>query len=381
MRINESILDDYTPEEELSSVKKLTADTISEDELLYPAISDFQVVLKLPVPDDVFKYDDAMPYIERTYEYLQNHRCIKRYSKIVLVHERFDLYALAFDHMFRRFDSVMKFIANLYISLQAKFEGYNSFKVWIQTKREPQDFTYRISEEYWFDHEEFRQILENKWDEIDKNHYLLDAAYRFLDDDRNLPYSVIEPERFCKNVVENTVKNWKDNFREIIRDFVCTLGVPAKVNTMGLYRLANQNQYSYISMSFPSGGKLNTVSYDTLYDANRYNDDTVKNVQRFFDEHKVSTDTIYFGEYKNDKTTHTLYAIVYLGSLPNLTRFGKLSKGITRCVITTTLEVDNDNYIDAVEQLSTCVSLMFGGNGYVYEQFKKIADKRFKIKK
>ena len=54
MRINESILDDYTPEEELSSVKKLTVDTISEDELLYPAISDFQVVLKLPVPDDVF---------------------------------------------------------------------------------------------------------------------------------------------------------------------------------------------------------------------------------------------------------------------------------------------------------------------------------------
>ena len=68
MRINESILDDYTPEEETSSVKKLTADIISEVELLYPAIPDFQVVLKLPIADDMFKYDDAMPYIERTYE-------------------------------------------------------------------------------------------------------------------------------------------------------------------------------------------------------------------------------------------------------------------------------------------------------------------------
>jgi hypothetical protein len=60
--------------------------------------------------------------------------------------------------------------------------------VWIYTRKQKDDYAYRISEEYWFDNETIRYILKQEWNEIDRNHYVLDAAYRFLDDERHLPY-------------------------------------------------------------------------------------------------------------------------------------------------------------------------------------------------
>ena len=278
MRINESILDDYTPDSEQTSVQKLSWSAVSEDDLLSPFIEQFQIALELPVDDEIDTREQAAPFIERTYDYLNNCRNVKRFSKIEIIHDRFDKYVVGIDHNFRKFDTTTLFIANLYVSLQAKVEGYNSFKIWIHTKRKEEDYAFRINEEYWFDNETIRNILTRKWNEIQKNHYVLDAAYRFLDDDRNLPYQMICQEKFCTNVEQNAVFQWTSNLGKMItREFVCTLGVPMKVQTMELYKLARVNNYSYISLCYPLSGKL-SISHLSLDIENIYNDETTQNV-------------------------------------------------------------------------------------------------------
>ena len=385
MYINESILDDWTPEKELTAAKKLSDSVVSEDELLEPDLQNFQIVLRFPTDDDVFTLQDAEPYIKRTYEYLKNNRNIKSFSKIKVIRDRFDLYVVGINHKFRRFDTVMLFIANMYVSLQAKIEGYNSFKVWIYTRKQKDDYAYRISEEYWFDNETIRYILKQEWNEIDRNHYVLDAAYRFLDDERHLPYQVIRPERVCKSVIVKAINNWEGNLGKMLANaYECVLGVPMKVHMMELYKLARINNYSYISIFYPASG-TNTVSHLSIDEDNYYNDNsTIGNVQKFFDEHPIITDKIYFGEYDPGDGRTVLFAIVYLGSIPNLERSGKPSKGITRCGITCIKKAkmsETYGFETAIDELSTCVSRIFGDSGYVYEQFKKIADKRFGIKK
>ena len=331
---------------------------------------------------DVFTVQDAQPYIESAYHFLSNCRSIKDYSKITLdsINGR-TRYSVGFSHTFRHFASVARFIANLYICFNGKLEGYNSFKMWIHTARAEDKYQFRIDDEYWFDEELMRHILASEWNEIDSNHYLLSAAYRFLDDERHLLYSQICPEKVCDKVFDSATVIWKENLGSYIdNDFLCELGVPVKIDTFNLEGLARICKYSYVTMIFNLIGRP-TVINRQLDSEDKYNEEDVKDVQIFFHKHLVDVSEIHFGEFKVEGGSSMLYALIYLGSIPNANRQGKQTKGITRCGLTICEEIKNEDIETATSRLTDYVSRAFNDNGYIYEQFKKKIDKKFRIKR
>ena len=317
---------------------------------------------------------------------------MKEYSKITVEDFRGNTrYSVGINHTFRRFESVARFLANIHICLGGKpSQGdYGSFKTWIYTRKPVDSYQFRTDDEFWFDNGVFGYVLAGEWNDVDTNHYLLSSVYRFLDDSRHLPYADIGPERVCENIEDNAILSWKQYLgnqnqgRWLVNDYVLTLGVPQKmIHTLGLYRLAKICPTSYISFSFPLSGTT-SMFWKQLETQNDWNEEDVKNVLAFFNNHQSTVRDIHFGEYVSNSSDHMLYAMMYLGSIPNLTRNGRQTKGITRLGLTITVNTtaDDSGLPDSICKLADAVCRAFNDNGYVYEQFKNTVDKRFHIKR